>query len=173
MSLNQRLERLDGLAVFLRPPVLRLVELCQIRLSRTLFIVHGWRSVQEQMLIYQRGRTYNRETQEWDETEPAAIVTKAKPGTTAHNVISRTGARASVAVDVIPFDGEGRLDWDVGMEFWDALYELAWQVGLDPLGDRVGAHVKWDLGHFEEPGWQWKLDGLGLLLPVSDVARLA
>ena len=165
--MNQHLERLDGLAPLLRQPVLRLVEQCQSKLGRPLLIVHGWRSVAEQALLYQQGRVMDRQTGEWVVADASAIVTRAKPGTTAHNVISRTGERASLAVDVIPLRADGSADWEVSVDFWDDLYALAWKVGLDPLGDVIGSYLAGDRGHFEEPGWAYKLDGLVLLRPTS------
>ena len=170
--MNQQLHRLNGLHPMLRDPALTLVERCEAKLKRRLFIVHGWRSLPEQLAIYAKGRTFNRETQEWDVTDAAAIVTKARPGTSAHNVITPAGAPAAMALDVIPFAADGSLDWDVELTFWDDLYELAWKVGLDPLGDPIGSHLAGDRGHFEEPAWKHKLDGLGLLLPAADVVRV-
>ena len=165
--MNQHLERLDGLASVIRQPMLRLIELCDQKLGRKLMIVYGWRSVQEQALLYQKGRTINRETGEWDISDAALVVTKAKPGTTAHNVITTSGDRAAVAADLIPLKADGTAEWDVDEDFWDKVYKLAWKVGLDPLGDPIGSYLAGDRGHFEEPGWKWKLDGLGLMLPVS------
>lgn len=165
--MNQRLERLDGCAELIRQPALKLIELADVRLGRKLLVVSGWRSVQEQLLNYQKGRTINRETGDWEVSNGRLIVTNAKPGFTPHNVITRSGGRAALAFDCIPLNLDGSADWTPGQDFWDALYELAWKVGLDPLGDRVGAYLAGDAGHFEEPGWKWKLDGLGLLLPVS------
>ena len=37
------------------------------------------------------------------------------------------------------------------------------------MGDKIGAFMSWDRGHLEEPGWKWKLDGLGLLLPTEEI----
>jgi hypothetical protein len=167
--MNQHLERLDGLAPFLQRPALMLIERCQQQLRRTLCVVHTWRSVQEQWRIYQQGRTFNRESGIWEVTDPTAVVTRALPGTSAHNVITRDGGRASMALDVIPYDDHGQLDWNVDLDFWDDLYELSWKVGLDPLGDPIGSYVMWDRGHFEEPAWRYKLDGLGLLLPSDQI----
>ena len=165
--MNQHLDRINGLAPFLQTPALTLIELCQQKLGRTLLVVSGWRSVQEQALRYQQGRSRNHETGEWEITDPAHVVTRAKPGTTAHTVITRTGERASLAMDVIPLHRDGTADWTVDKDFWDALYELAWKCGLDPLGDPSGAFLAWDRGHFEEPCWKLKLDGLGLMQPVA------
>lgn len=163
--MNQRLDRCDDLAPLLRTPALALIERCQDQLHRTLLVVSVWRSVQEQWLKYQKGRTRNPDTGVWTVTDEAAVVTRAVPGTSAHNVITRSGNRASMALDVIPLFEDGTADWEVGDEFWDRLYAIAWQVGLDPLGDVTGAYLRDDKGHFQEPAWRLKLDGLDLLLP--------
>lgn len=162
---DQHLERLDGLHGCIRRPALLLIERCGIMLHRKLLVVQGWRSLQDQMLIYQKGRTLNRETNEWEIT--GDIVTRAKPGLSAHNVITRRGERASMALDVIPLTADGKADWEVDDDFWDKLYELSWKVGLDPLGDPIGSYLAGDKGHLEEPAWRIKLDGLDLIQPVT------
>lgn len=165
--MNQRLYRIDECHPIIRAPALRLVELCEQKLARKLLVTHGFRSVQEQMLIYQNGRTYNREAQVWEVTDESAVVSKSKPGLSAHNVVTTTGKPASMAVDVIPLRFDGAADWDVALAFWDDLYELAWKVGLDPLGDNVGAYLPGDRGHFEEPSWKLKLAALDCYQPVN------
>ncbi len=165
--MDQRLDRLDGLHGCIRQPAMLLIERCSAKLNRKLLVVQGWRSVQEQMLIYQKGRTLNRETGDWDVSDPSAIVTKAKPGLSAHNVITKQGERASMALDVIPLTNDNKADWEVDDDFWDALYELAWKVGLDPLGDSIGSYLAGDKGHFEEPAFRLKLEGLGLIQPAT------
>lgn len=169
---NCHLERLDGLAPFLHAPALKLVELCDARLKRKLMIVSGWRSVQEQMLNYQKGRTMDRETGEWEVSDANLIVTKAKPGSTPHNAITKDGERAALAFDCVPLKPSGEPDWRVDMGFWDALYELAWKVGLDPLGDTIGEFLQGDLGHLQEPGWKYKMDGFGIILPTSTLTMI-
>lgn len=165
--IDQRLDRLDGLHACLRRPAVLLIERCELTLHRKLLVVQGWRSVQEQMLIYQKGRTMNRETGEWEIAVPANVVTRAKPGLSAHNVITKQGARASMALDVIPLLEDGTPEWTVDGGFFDDLYEIAWKVGLDPLGDPIGSYLAGDMGHFEEPGFRHKLEGLGLIQPVT------
>lgn len=166
--MNQHLERLNGLAGFLQPVVLELMTRSARDLKRPLLVVRGWSSYTEQLGKYQQGRTLARESGEWIVTEPTLVVTEAKPGLSAHNVVVQgTMALASVGVDLIPLLPTGEPDWQVSLVFWDQLYPLAWKVGLDPLGDRVGAYLKGDLGHFEEPGWKLKLLGLGLMQPIG------
>ncbi len=153
--------------------MLRLVELCDQKLARKLLVTYGFRSVQEQMFLYQKGRTYNRESQVWEVTDVKAVVSKAKPGLSAHNVVTTAGKPASMAVDVIPLRADGAADWAVDDNFWDALYELAWEVGLDPLGDPTGSYLDGDKGHFEEPGWKLKLAGLDCYQPVNQFGGAA
>lgn len=168
--MNLHHERLDGVSPVIRGAVMRLCDLSELNLKRPLLIVHGWRSMAQQHAIYEQGRAINRETGEWEIVDAKAVVTKAKPGTSAHNVITkREGQPAALGVDVIPLAPTGQPDWNVADHFWSALYLLAWECGLDPLGDRIGAYLSGDKGHFEEPGWRLKLPGLGLILPVSEV----
>jgi len=165
--MDQRLDRLDGLHGCIRQPALILIEQCWVKLQRKLLVVQGWRSLPEQALIYQKGRTFNRDTNEWEISDPPLVVTRAKPGFSAHNVIDKHGGRASMAVDVIPLTVDGKPDWQVNDKFWAALYEIGWKVGLDPLGDPIGSYLAGDKGHFEEPGWHHKLNGLDLRQPVT------
>ncbi len=169
--MNQRLERLDGLAPVIRQPALELIQRCQRKLGRTLLVVSGWRSIHEQMLNYQKGRMFVRETGEWEIADKTLVVTNSKPGLSAHNVITLAGAPASMALDVIPLLPNGQAEWDVDLDFWDKLYEISWKVGLDPLGDVIGSYLAGDRGHFEEPAWKLKLDGLNLMLPASPTQR--
>ncbi len=167
--MNLHHERLDGVSPIIRGAVLRLCDLSEARLKKPLLVVHGWRSVSQQVALYQRGRAMNRETGEWEIVDAAAVVTRAKPGMSAHNVITaREGQPAALGVDLIPLTPTGQPDWEVCDAFWDDLYELAWKCGLDPLGDTIGAYLEGDKGHLEEPGFRLKLDGLGLVLPVSE-----
>lgn len=165
--MNQRLDRINGCHPVIVQPVLKMVELCERRLSRKLLVVHGFRSMQEQLLIYQKGRTYNREAQVWEVTDAKAVVTKSLPGSSAHNVVTTVGQPASMAVDVIPLLPDGQPEWTVNGHFWEQLYDIAWDLGLDPLGDPIGSYLAGDMGHFEEPAWKLKLDALGCYQPVA------
>lgn len=174
MPLNQHLERLNGLAGFLATPVMELLTRSERELGRPLLVVRGWASYREQLEIYMKGRTLSDTDGVAVVTDPRLVVTNAKPGASGHNVIAiATQAAASVAVDVIPFKPDGTPDWAVARSFWAALWVIGWDVGLDPLGDRQGAYLQGDLGHFEEPNWKMKLAGLGLRLPIDQTARPA
>ena len=45
--------------------------------------------------------------------EIAAVITKARPGTSAHEVTSLEGTPSSLATDLIPVDGAGVEPWMV------------------------------------------------------------
>jgi hypothetical protein len=169
--MNQHLERLAGCHPIIRRPVLALIEDCEKKLKRKLMIVHGFRSMPEQMALYQKGRMYDATLKQWFEKDPKLVVTRSLPGLSAHNVITAVRADpASMAVDLIPLDAAGNPDWQANLNFWQRLYGLAWDVGLDPLGDPIGSYLAGDMGHLEEPSWQLKLDGLGCIQPVSVTA---
>lgn len=168
--MNLHHERLDGVSSIIRGAVMRLCDLSEARLRKPLLVVHGWRSVSQQVALYQRGRAINRETGDWEVIDASAIVTKAKPGTSAHNVVTRMdGKPAALGVDLIPIRPDGQPDWEIVDAFWEDLYDLAWKCGLDPLGDPIGSYLAGDKGHFEEPGWRYKLAGAGLVLPTEEV----
>lgn len=168
--MNQHLERIDFLAPIIQEPARELVRQCEHKLGRRLFIVSGYRSLDEQMLNYQKGRTLNRDTGAWEISDQSQVVTKAKSGTSAHNIVRAvTGAPASVALDVIPINDDGTLEWEVDERFWERLHEIGWKVGLDPLGDPIGSYLAGDNGHFEEPAWKLKLEALGLMFPILTV----
>lgn len=170
--MNQHMERLEGVSPVIRPSVQRLCELSETKLRQPLMIVRGWASMMEQLQAYQRGRVFNRELGDWEVSDAALVVTKAKPGRSAHNVVTlQTGQPASMAVDVIPLLTSGLPNWEIPDVFWENLYELAWKCGLDPLGDQIGSYLAGDKGHFEEPAFKLKIEGLGLIFPETDLPR--
>lgn len=170
--MNQHLDRLDQLAPMLRVPARTFIDRAQAQLKVILLVVHTWRSVAQQLNIYQQGRTYNRETGEWEVSDPQMIKTKAKPGQSPHNLVMPDGTPASLALDVIPLDAQGAPIWDTDDDLWDDLYEIAWKCGLDPLGDPIGSYYAADKGHFEEPAYKMKFEGLGLVMPSVDVVHV-
>lgn len=163
--MNQHLERIGLLAPFLQPCVTRFIERVKNELGVSLLVTNGFRSMDDQRLIYQQGRTFNPATQEWEVTDEAQVKTKAKPGQSAHNVVDARDIPAALAVDVIPLNPDGTINWTPSEALWTAIYKIAWECGLDPLGDAVGAYYKADKGHFEEPQWKTKLSGFGYKLP--------
>lgn len=151
--------------------------------GHTLLIVRAWSSVAEQMGIYQIGRTQDVATGDWKET--GSVRTKAKPGLSAHNVMTKDHHPASMAFDVIALDQTGHPLWQVVNEtpeqndvrwlrtygrrseaVWTDLYKLMAKCGLDAYGDTWGASLAWDKGHCEEPAWKLTLDPLNLMMPT-------
>jgi hypothetical protein len=155
------------LAPFLREPALAYIQAVHAKCAVVLAVIFTWRSVQEQLLIYQKGRAYDPAQGIWVVTDEKIAVTNAKPGLSAHNVVDAAGKPAAVAMDVMPLRADGTIDWVATPTFWAPLYELAWKHGFDPLGDSTGAYLPGDWGHLEEPAWKRKLSGLGLVQPVS------
>lgn len=170
--MNQRLERLVTLAPFLQDPAKDFLAQARVDLHMTLLVVFVWRSGLEQLRLYAQGRELRRDDGVWDEVDTTKIVTNALPGHSAHNVVTTTGLPASMAMDLIPLLQDGAAAWMTPMSEWSKLWALAWKHGFDPMGDVTGAYLKWDLGHFEEPGWKQKLTGLGLVQPASIVSTL-
>lgn len=163
----QHLERVELLAPFLREPMLWLIAQTQARHHLNMCVVFTWRSVQEQALIYQKGRELDRTEGIWKVTDRRLVVTNAEPGRSPHNVVTADGKPASVAADLAPITASGEIWYPETEAWWQPIYQLAWKAGLDPLGDTIGAYLPGDWGHFEEPGWKMKLGALGLVRPVS------
>jgi len=161
--MNQHLERLDQLAPCMQDKVRQWISECQLELGGPLLLVHSYRSAAHQMLIWQKGRTFDREAGAWLVSSPKDVVTQAKPGQSAHNVVDSEGRPAAMAVDVIPLDPRGIALWSYNN--WTPIYEVAKRHGLDPYGDPEGAYLPSDQGHVEYPNWKACLESLGLRLP--------
>ena len=142
--MNSRLDRLEGVAEFLRQAVIRLFELSEEKLKTRLLLVHGFRSSQEQMLLYQKGRTYNREEGIWVVTSKGEIVTNAKPWQSWHQYRR--------AIDAVPMRA-GKPLWTYSAKDpeWRALVEEAEKAGLEWAG-------RWRI--FKESVHFQSLDGL-------------
>ena len=165
--MNQRLERIDEMAAFLREPVREFIAAVQKDTGYQLFVVFTWRSSAKQSALYQQGREFKREDGIWVVVNRDAVVTDAPAGQSPHNVVTKEGAPASVAIDTVPIVAGGQLLWGLSREMWKPIWAIAWKFGLDPLGDSIGSYYQKDLCHFEEPAWQHKLDGLGLVRPTG------
>jgi hypothetical protein len=62
-----------------------------------------------------------------------------------------------LAFDCVPYKvqlGQRKLWWKAPDSVWVKLYDIGEDCGLDALGDEWGEYVKWDKGHFQEPGWK-------------------
>ena len=149
----------------LRQPVGQLIMLCQRQLHRTLCVVTGFRPPEDQEALYRKGRSVDPTSGLLVVTDPSQVVTKARPGMSAHNVTTEMGDPFAMAVDLVPMNEDGTLDWSPNEDFWELLYGLGWRCGLDALGDPVGAYLSWDKCHFEEPAWKLKLPGLRAVQP--------
>lgn len=95
-----------------------------------------WRSPEQQAELYAQGRT-----------KPGRIVTRAKPGQTAHNYIDDEGKAASLAFDIVP-QVKGQLVWGTkGVD--GALWEYIGAIGKE-VGLQWGGYWKFkDRPHFQ------------------------
>ena len=91
-----------------------------------LYVVHTFRTIEEQDAIYAKGRT-----------APGDVVTNVKGGASYHNY--------GLAFDVAFEDEYGKPVWDGP---WDLLGRLGEQIGLE----WGGRWTKPDMGHFQAPG---------------------
>jgi peptidoglycan LD-endopeptidase CwlK len=92
-------------------------------------VTQGLRSWAEQNALYQQGRT-----------TPGKIVTEAPPGHSWHEF--------GLAVDVAPFDAEGKPDWNETHPVWQKLITAGESLGMYS-GDEFKRH---DDPHFQLTG---------------------
>lgn len=94
-------------------------------------IVSGRRSMLEQGQLFDQGRIL-----------PGKIVTKARPGESAHNF--------GLAADLAPMK-DGKVWWNAPREIWQAMADIAVAKGLT-----AGFYFKsfYDAPHIESPSWK-------------------
>ena len=116
----------------LHPPFLAIVraflEECE-KAGHRLRVTHGYRTMDEQAALYAQGRT-----------KPGAIVTHAKPGSSAHNY--------AAAIDVVFLTKDGKADWNGP---WKAIGAIGEKLGL-VWGGNFKTIV--DRPHFEWARWR-------------------
>lgn len=98
-----------------------------------------WRSAAEQEALYEQGRT-----------KPGHIVTRAKPGQSAHN-FTVSGKPASLAFDIVPLN-HGKTVWDTmppDLQLWQRIAAIAKATGLEWYGEPT-ADFK-EFPHFQLP----------------------
>jgi hypothetical protein len=101
------------------------------KLGTELVLTSGYRSLEEQEILYQKGRT-----------TPGPIVTNARPGQSWHNY--------GLAFDVAPVGADGKIYWPNDAQSWRDLAELGKARGLGWGGDFKSI---FDPPHFEyHPG---------------------
>jgi len=90
------------------------------------------RTLDEQAALYAQGRT-----------APGAIVTNARPGTSAHNF--------GLALDVVPIVS-GKPDWSGTSAVWQQVGSLGVAAGLEWAGSPGFPFVEY--AHFQVPNWR-------------------
>jgi peptidoglycan L-alanyl-D-glutamate endopeptidase CwlK len=89
------------------------------------------RSLAEQQVLYNQGRT-----------TPGKVITKAKPGESAHNF--------GLAFDGAPLIG-GKIDWDSDNPIWTRYGLIAAAVGLEWAGNWTSFK---EYPHIQLPNWE-------------------
>lgn len=95
-------------------------------------ITSARRTMAEQQKLYDQGRI-----------TPGKVVTKAKPGSSAHNF--------GLAVDLAPLNQHGDIWWDAPKGKWKLMADTAQNMGLV-----AGFYFRsiFDAPHIEAPGWR-------------------
>jgi hypothetical protein len=168
--MDQHLERLISVHPIVAVPVREILARVEKTLGMKLLIVRGGESIEKQMEKFRKGRAIDPETKKLVVVNKKFVVTNAAPGKTAHNVEDIDRNLRAMAVDLVPLDDQGMARWKMLRKEWEPVWEIVADCGLDPLGDEWGAHLAYDLGHVEEPGWKLKLDVLALRLPTIPAA---
>jgi peptidoglycan L-alanyl-D-glutamate endopeptidase CwlK len=170
-----RCKRLDMLKDPFAGRVMLLVELCATESIHVApFETH--RSLQRQMQLYAKGRAETTPG-DWVIVNRSKIVTRAKPGESAHNW--DMAADFVLDVDRVPvrmreWRGKMHADaWDdetpEAVDTWEKFGQAARSCGLNWGGDFKSIR---DLPHVEMPGWQshrradWKLEVRRVIGPI-------
>lgn len=111
---------------------------CEERMMPPIRVTHTLRTMDEQLHLYAKGRT--RTPDGWVVTDAKAIVTKARPGQSAHNY--------GAAFDIC-FKGHDPYPSDEPL--WEAVGLVGEMCGLS-WGGRWKGFV--DRPHFELPSWR-------------------
>jgi hypothetical protein len=145
----------------LYPPFAEIISKMEVEANKIgAFLFDGFRSFEEQIVLYSKGREFDVHTGKWIVTNPRLVVTKAVPGSSAHNY--------GIAVDWA-FDSnltKPGIQWSWDDHFpWDSLGRIGKSLGLE--------WAKEWLTFSEQPHFQM-LYGLKLsdLLPVLKVQGL-
>lgn len=97
-----------------------------------LLVVCTYRSPEEQARAYAQGRT-----------TPGPILTRAKPGQSAHNF--------GLAIDVVPIV-DGKAEWSEKNPIWKKIGEIGQAAGMQWYG-APGSPFP-EVGHFQHPEWK-------------------
>lgn len=122
---------LDDLDPRVKPKVESFLAACKAA-GIEILVTCTLRTYEEQAKLYAQGRT-----------EPGKIVTRAKPGQSAHN--------AGLALDVVPLL-HGKPVWDFPDPLWSKVGALGQEAGLQWYGAPGAEFV--EAAHFQLPHWK-------------------
>ncbi len=125
------MNKLETLEPELRPLIEQLIMGAEIATGLEWIVTSGRRTMAEQQKLYDQGRTTK-----------GAIVTKAKPGQSAHNF--------GLAADLAPMK-DGKIWWSAPESVWQAMADTAVKLGLT-----AGFYFKSfkDMPHVELSTWK-------------------
>ncbi len=125
------MNKLETLEPELKPLIEQLIMGAEIATGLEWIVTSGRRTMAEQQKLYDQGRTTK-----------GAIVTKAKPGQSAHNF--------GLAADLAPMK-DGKIWWSAPDSVWQAMADTAVKLGLT-----AGFYFKSfkDMPHVELPAWK-------------------
>ncbi len=125
------MNKLETLEPELKPLIEQLIMGAEIATGLEWIVTSGRRTMAEQQKLYDQGRTTK-----------GAIVTKAKPGQSAHNF--------GLAADLAPMK-DGKIWWSAPESVWQAMADTAVKLGLT-----AGFYFKSfkDMPHVELSTWK-------------------
>jgi peptidoglycan LD-endopeptidase CwlK len=90
------------------------------------FLFDGYRSTEEQLVLYSKGREFISPTGKWIVTNPRLVVTDAAPGDSAHNY----GVGSDWAFDADPAKPGVQWSWDNRFP-WNELGQIGESLGFE------------------------------------------
>jgi peptidoglycan LD-endopeptidase CwlK len=90
------------------------------------YLFDGYRSKEEQLVLYSKGREFISPTGQWVVTNPRLVVTKAAPGSSAHNY----GVGSDWAFDDNPTKPGVQWSWDDHYQ-WSELGKIGKALGFE------------------------------------------
>ena len=124
--------RIDTLEPSMKKKVKALLVAAEAATKVKWVLTDGRRTMAEQAAIYAQGRT-----------APGKVVSKAPPGSSAHNY--------GLAADLAPLKKDGSIWWEAPRKIWQQMADEAVKIGLTS-----GFYFKsiFDAPHVEDPAWK-------------------
>lgn len=105
------MSKIDSLEPEFKEKVVALIEKTELATKLKWVVTSGRRTMAEQLQLWEQGRT-----------APGRVVTKARPGSSAHNF--------GLAADLAPVRRDGHIWWDAPKSVWQTMADIARDMGL-------------------------------------------